>query len=115
MLAASADSSEAVRLLHNHGATLELQDALGRTALMFAAGNGRPSSLQALLDLGASLATRDRKGRGPLTYCDEAKCPEAHACLQARCGCVGVMVVEATINKAHNIGACRQSQHDKPT
>lgn len=34
------------------GATLELQDALGRSALMFAAGNSACSSLVLLLDAG---------------------------------------------------------------
>lgn len=84
MLAASADCAQAVRLLHAHGATLELADALGRTALMFAAGNGCPAGLQALLDAGASLGTRDRKGRSAMAYCDASACPEAHARLQAR-------------------------------
>lgn len=38
MLAAAADSMNALRVLLEHGATIELQDALGRSALMFAAG-----------------------------------------------------------------------------
>lgn len=100
MLAASANSAEAVHLLHAHGASLELADALGRTALMFAAGNGCPSSLQTLLELGASLSARDRKGRGAVAYCDAVRCPEAHACLQARWVVVGVVVVGVVV------GAC---------
>lgn len=34
------------------GASLELQDALGRSALMFAAGNSAQEALAALLDAG---------------------------------------------------------------
>ncbi len=45
------------------GAALELQDALGRTALMFAAGNSAHGALLVLLDAGAALAARDRRGR----------------------------------------------------
>lgn len=99
MLAASADSAAAMHLLHAAGATLELQDALGRTALMFAAGNGCPSALQALLDLGASIGARDRKGRGAQAYCEMTDCSETRARLQARCCCccgvafVGVVCV----------------------
>lgn len=44
------------------------QDALGRTALMFGAGSGAVGALQALLDAGASLAARDRRGKGILDY-----------------------------------------------
>ncbi len=44
------------------------QDALGRTALMFAAGSGAVGALKALLDAGASLAARDRRGKGILDY-----------------------------------------------
>lgn len=38
MLAAASDGTNALRVLLEHGATIELQDALGRSALMFAAG-----------------------------------------------------------------------------
>lgn len=44
------------------------QDALGRTALMFAAGSSAEAALGALLDSGASLAARDRRGKGILDY-----------------------------------------------
>lgn len=44
------------------------QDALGRTALMFAAGSGAIGALKALLDAGASMAARDRRSKGILDY-----------------------------------------------
>ena len=50
-------------MLLDHGATVELQDALGRSALMFAAGNCAYATLVALLDAGACMAQRDRRGR----------------------------------------------------
>ena len=51
------------QVLLDAGATLELQDALGRSALMFAAGNNAPSTLAALLDAGACISQRDRRLR----------------------------------------------------
>ena len=55
MLAASADSAEGVAALVAGGASVELADALGRTALMFAAGRGAACALIALLRAGASV------------------------------------------------------------
>ena len=52
-----------LQVLLDAGATLELQDALGRSALMFAAGNNAPSTLAALLDAGACISQRDRRLR----------------------------------------------------
>ena len=52
-----------LEVLLDAGATLELQDALGRSALMFAAGNNAPSTLAALLDAGACISQRDRRLR----------------------------------------------------
>jgi ankyrin repeat protein len=60
MLAASVDCAEGVQLLLDSAASLELQDALGRTALMFAAGNNARAGLEVLLDRGASVSIRDR-------------------------------------------------------
>lgn len=60
MLAAAADCGEGCALLLEHAASLELQDALGRTAAMFAAGSGAAAALRALLDAGASVSIRDR-------------------------------------------------------
>ena len=68
MLSAAIDSTRGVELLLAHGATLELQDALGRTALMFAAGNDATAALGALLAAGASVSIRDRRGRNVLDY-----------------------------------------------
>ena len=47
------------------------QDALGRTALMFAAGSCAEGALRALLSAGASLAARDRRGKDILDYAPE--------------------------------------------
>ncbi len=47
---------------------LLLQDALGRTALMFAAGSSAGAAVKVLLDAGASLAARDRRNKGILDY-----------------------------------------------
>lgn len=55
MLAAAADSGPGCEALLVGAATLELADALGRTALMFAAGNDACSALTSLLEAGASV------------------------------------------------------------
>lgn len=55
MLAAAVDNAEGVDALLDAGASVELADALGRTALMFAAGRGAPCALIALLRAGASV------------------------------------------------------------
>jgi len=81
MLAAAANSPEAITLLLSAGASLELQDAMGRTALMWAAGCDAVDALKVLLDAGASVALRDRRNR---TACDYAEKPEARKVLEAR-------------------------------
>ena len=48
-----------------------LQDALGRSALMFAAGNCAETALLALLAAGATLGLRDRRSRSVLDYAPE--------------------------------------------
>lgn len=48
-----------------------LQDALGRSALMFAAGNCAAAALLALLGAGATLGLRDRRSRSVLDYAPE--------------------------------------------
>lgn len=58
MLAAAADSGPGCEALLGGAATLELADALGRTALMFAAGNDACVALASLLDAGASVRQR---------------------------------------------------------
>ena len=55
MLAAAVDNAEGVDVLLDAGASVELADALGRTALMFAAGRGAPCALIALIQAGASV------------------------------------------------------------
>jgi ankyrin repeat protein len=51
-----------------NGATIELQDALGRSALMFAAGSDATAACNVLLEAHASLSARDRRGRAALDY-----------------------------------------------
>jgi hypothetical protein len=58
----------AVQVLLEGGATLELQDALGRTALMFGAGSDATAACNVLLEAHASLSARDRRGRAALDY-----------------------------------------------
>ena len=48
-----------------------MQDALGRSALMFAAGNCAEAALLALLAGGATLGLRDRRSRSVLDYAPE--------------------------------------------
>lgn len=84
MLAASSAATDAapVELLLQNGASLELQDALGRTATMFAAGNGATAGLRLLLDAGASISVRDRRGKNVLDYAMPGS--EARALLEER-------------------------------
>lgn len=74
MLAASCNGVGALRTLLGAGATLELQDALGRSALMFAAGNCAGDTCQALLDAGEPPNLRHvncDKSVEPWWSCDE--------------------------------------------
>ena len=64
---------------------LPIQDALGRTALMFAAGSSADAAVRVLLDAGASLAARDRRNKGIMDYAGDdspvrALLEERHAC-----------------------------------
>lgn len=52
-------------------ASIGMQDALGRSALMFAAGNSAEAALLALLTAGATLGLRDRRSRSVLDYAPE--------------------------------------------
>ncbi len=61
MLAAAADSAAACEALLRGQATLELADALGRTALMFATGNDACAALRILLDAGASVGAPGKR------------------------------------------------------
>jgi len=55
------------------GATIELQDALGRSALMFAAGSDATAACNVLLEAHASLSARDRRGRAALDYAPDGE------------------------------------------
>ena len=63
MLAAALDNAEGVDALLEAGASVELADALGRTALMFAAGREAPCALIALLRAEASVRPTSCLGR----------------------------------------------------
>jgi len=58
---------EKLRLLIERGASLELQDTQGRTALHFAVGNG-PNKTRLLLDAGADPRAEDGAGRSAYHY-----------------------------------------------
>ena len=60
-----------------------MQDALGRSALMFAAGNCAQAALLALLAAGATLGLRDRRNRSVLDYAPEGS--KVKQQLQDRC------------------------------
>ncbi len=66
MLIASAKGAIECSLL-----AFALQDALGRSALMFGAGNCAEAALLALLAAGATLGLRDRRSRSVLDYAPE--------------------------------------------
>jgi hypothetical protein len=72
MLAASCNGTAALRVLLQHGASIELQDALGRTALMFAAGNCACDTLQVGGGLSGVLAWSDDVYWRSLTRLDAA-------------------------------------------
>jgi hypothetical protein len=60
--------TDCAQVLLEGGATIELQDALGRSALMFAAGSDATAACNVLLEAHASLSARDRRGRAALDY-----------------------------------------------
>lgn len=61
------------QVLVEGGATIELQDALGRSALMFAAGSDATAACNVLLEAHASLSARDRRGRAALDYAPDGE------------------------------------------
>ena len=62
-----------VRMLLQRGASINLQDSFGGTALMFAAGNGCTTVVQALLDANADASLQDTKGSMALAYAEHQK------------------------------------------
>lgn len=63
-----ADIEECIRLLVNHGGNVNAQDLSGETPLHYAFWS--PKLIMALIELGADIAIRDRKGR---TVLDKAR------------------------------------------
>ena len=89
-----------VRMLLQRGASVNLQDSIGATALMHAANNGHTTIVQALLDAkaDASLPTRSGRtalmmadGRRRLMMADDAR---ANALLQTESGSTALMSAE---------------------
>lgn len=67
-----ANTTEIMCLIES-GADVTLRDALGRTALMRAAGNGNLKITQALLDKGADIDARDSQGKTAIDYAEEER------------------------------------------
>lgn len=83
------------QVLVDGGATIELQDALGRSALMFAAGSDATAACRILLEAQASLSVRDRRGRAALDYAPAGACVCVYTCFKIEivlCMCVCVCV-----------------------
>ncbi len=50
----------------DHGVPIDIQDADGNTALMLAAYNGHPSTVQALIERGADVNLRNNRDQSPI-------------------------------------------------
>ena len=62
-----------VRMLLQRGASVNLQDSLGSTALMHAAANGYTTIVQALLDAKADASLQDIGGGTALMWAEKQK------------------------------------------
>jgi hypothetical protein len=69
--AVSKGDTPTARVLLAKGADVQARDAIGRTALMYAAENGDPTTVQMLLIHGADVNTRDWQGWTALIYAAE--------------------------------------------
>ena len=61
-------NEKVVRLLLDHGASVELQDKENKTALMFAAGMGNKNIVELLLENHADVDSKDQLGWTPLFF-----------------------------------------------
>ncbi|KAL4950077.1 ankyrin repeat-containing domain protein [Aspergillus filifer] len=68
MTAAHHNQAENIKLLLEHGASLNTEDFYGRTALFDAAGEGHIEAMQALLDVKAGIETYDLSGQTALFW-----------------------------------------------
>ena len=74
LMGAAVGGQEAmVRMLLQHGASVNLQDPAGGTALMCAAGNDHTTIVQALLDAKADTSLQDGVGNTALMYAKQEK------------------------------------------
>jgi ankyrin repeat protein len=76
-----ADALRIVELLLKHGATVDVPDGNGNTALHIAASYDNPAAVEALVAAGASVDVKDAQGRTPA---EVASSPELAARLRAR-------------------------------
>ena len=68
MAAAFEGQKTMVRMLLQRGASVDLQDSLGLTALMHAATNGQTTTVQALLDAKADASLQANNGYTALKW-----------------------------------------------
>ena len=73
MAAAYGGQAAMVRMLLQRGASVNLQNSFGFTALMHAAGNGHTTTMQALLDAKADASLQDNDGWTALTWAEQRK------------------------------------------
>jgi ankyrin repeat protein len=83
-LAANRGEVEILKMLLNHGATLDATDAGGLTAISHAAFAGRSEAVAFLISKNAMLNTADMSGKTPLYYaCEQGNYAAASALLDA--------------------------------
>jgi len=70
--AAASGQATTVKTLLDYGATVDLPDRDGVTALMMACGQGHREVVVVLLERGASPVVRDRQGRSARDYAKQA-------------------------------------------
>jgi len=78
-IAAAWGYTNVVRLLLDHGASVDQQDDGGSTALHRAASTARSEMVKLLLDRGADVNRRDKIGRTPLFFATFRKSPPENA------------------------------------
>ncbi|KAL5259668.1 hypothetical protein ACHWQZ_G009945 [Mnemiopsis leidyi] len=100
-----------IMLLCRYGAFLEFRDRNGYTALHHASINGKHESMQVLLDVGASVNSRDLKGMTPLynAICDGNSTLTAEILLKEKCD-LNIVDNTGQWNELHQ--ACKRGKTD---
>lgn len=62
------DAVTLAKILIQHGINIDAQDKMGRTALFYAIDKGNDKGMEFLLNCGASINIRDKKGNSPLLH-----------------------------------------------